>query len=391
MKHIVFITSNFPCRSNPTYGIFVKQIVLAVARQGVKCTVIQPRGIHLTIQGKGDPYRIHVKEEGAPFPITVLRPRFLSCSSRKIGSYNTGRLTFRNFSKATKKALRGLDDQPDALYGHFLYYAGAAAVQAGNLLKMPAFPSMGEGELWTIRPFGLERAKRELCTATGFITNSTVLKKILNKKLEIPPEEVEIFPNGVNLGRFYPRDRLAMRNKYKLPKKSLLVAYLGNYLYQKGAVRVGKAIDGLADVAGIFMGSGPHPPTGGNIALNQRVDHNRVPELLSAADIFVLPSLAEGSSNATIEAMACGLPVIISKGKFNDDIVNDRVAIRLDPLDVDAIRVAIVRLRDDSALRKQMSEEALTWSRNFDINLRAKRILAFMEERIKNSKHGVSP
>jgi len=111
--------------------------------------------------------------------------------------------------------------------------------------------------------------------------------------------------------------------------------------------------------------------------------HN-VAAYLNAADFFVLPTLAEGCCNAIVEAMACGLPIISSNRDFNEGILDDQCAILLDPLDISAIRDAIITLSNDSTLRKKMSEAALRKAQFLDITQRAQRILSFMEDQIKN-------
>ena len=80
---------------------------------------------------------------------------------------------------------------------------------------------------------------------------------------------------------------------------------------------------------------------------------------MNAADVFVLPTLAEGCCNAILEAMACGLPIISSNLPFNWDILNDKNSILIDPNNINQIADAIQRLRDSPKLRSEMSEEAL--------------------------------
>lgn len=84
--------------------------------------------------------------------------------------------------------------------------------------------------------------------------------------------------------------------------------------------------------------------------------------------------------------MACGLPIISSIGEFNDDLLDDSMSIRVDPLDVPAIRRAIIKLRDHPERRANMAEAAQKRSRAFDVNERAHRMLAFMQERAEQAR-----
>ena len=384
IRRLVIVSSNYPTPERPTYGTFVRQFAHSVARQGVACTVIQPMPFQRAWRGKLHDYRLR-EEAGPESFVDVFRPRFLSLSARdsfaRLGPLNPSRFTLSRFCAAAERVLASQDLRPDALYGHFLYLAGAAAVRAGRKFGVPAFPCVGEGELWTVRRFGLARARTDLAPACGFLANSTALKQTLVRDLHVPEAKIGVFPNGANLAFFKPMDRNAARERLGLPLDRFLVGSAGNFLYKKGIVRVGEAIEGLAGVSGVFAGSGPVPPTASNMALCRRVTHEEMPVLLSACDVFVLPTMIEGSCNALVEAMACGLPIVSSAGEFNDDVLADDMSIRIDPLDVPAIRQAIVRLRDDAALRARMAAAALQRARRFDIDDRARRMLAFMAER----------
>lgn len=110
-----------------------------------------------------------------------------------------------------------------------------------------------------------------------------------------------------------------------------------------------------------------------------------IPVYLNAADVFVLPTLAEGCCNAIIEAMACGLPIISSNLPFNWDVLNDKNSILIDPNNIKQIADAIQRLRDCPELRFKMSEEALKTARELTIDKRAMRIIEFINNKISNN------
>ena len=347
----------------------------------MKVTVIAPLPIHVAWRSRDPEYATETVSDG--LTIDVFYPRYISTSDRQLWKWNTVQIGFASFCNAARRVLKNhISSKPDALYGHFLYFGGAAAVRLGNEMGIPAFPMVGGGLLNTMDAFGVTRARSQFSSATAFITNSSCLARLLQQNLGVRQDNIGVFPNGIDHGVFYPRDKAAMRKKYGLPQDVFLVICVAFQDIQKGPVRVGEAIRGLAGVSGVFLGSGSNPPQAENIVFNKLVLHNQMPEWLSAADVFVLPSTYEGCCNAVLEAMSCGLPVISSVGAFNDDILNPEVSIRTDPLDVAAIRNAIIRLRDDKNLRFRMGRAALKWSEKFDVDLRARRILEFMAGRI---------
>lgn len=85
--------------------------------------------------------------------------------------------------------------------------------------------------------------------------------------------------------------------------------------------------------------------------------YNTVPErneFMSSLDVFVLPSLTEGTPNAIIEAMAHSKPIIATSVGGIPDVVTPDVGILVPPNDVNALRAAIVRLAADDELRRRM-------------------------------------
>jgi len=378
MKSLVIITHGYPCRSRPIWLAFVKEIAHSLARSGVKVTVIFPHAVHRALRA-GDPFH-WTEDAGGGATVEVFCPRYLSLSSIPIGGWNTERLTLAGFCRAARRVLqRYLPERPDALYGHFLYLGGAVAARLGRESGIPSFVAVGEGNLCSKDPHGTLRALKDLAGVTAYIPNSSELSRLLQSELQVPQKRIGVFANGIDRRIFHPRDQADMRRKYGLPADRFLVCCVGYFTENKGPVRVGEAIRGLGDVGGVFVGSGPLPPESDNIFFKSTVPHDQIPEIMSACDVFVLPTKYEGCCSAISEAMACGLPIISSQGAFNDDILNNEVSIRVDPLNVDAIRQAIIVLKDSLSRRQAMRQAALAWAENFCIDGRAKDVRAFME------------
>ena len=383
---ILVLTANYPSPQKPAAGAFVRAFVRAMADEGAEAEVIHPVSLLSRLRG---PYPAGDRDETPGGKVLRLhRPLYLSSSARNLGVVNTAVWSQAAFERSVRRTLPRLTAAPTMAYGHFLYFAGRAAVRVGEWLGIPSFVAVGEGEFWTVERMGARRGRRDFRSATGLLALSTVLKEKLIGELKIPEEKIGVFPNGVDRDRFSPRDRVEMRRAFGLPEDGYVAAYVGNFLEGKGVGVLAEALDGLSGTQSVFVGSGPLRPEGSNMLFRGRLPHDRIPDMLSAADVFVMPSFVEGSCNAVIEAMACGLPVIASNGRFHDDLLDERVSIRVDTRDPAAIRAAVAQLRDDPARRRAMARSALQRAEEFDIHVRARRVLAWMQERIRAAAGG---
>lgn len=357
------------------------QVAHECARQGLAVTVISPIALHRAHRPSNFPLN---EEEivDTTTTIRIIRPRYFGASAWAslsfLGRYSPTRITDLRFTAAARRALRSLEQLPDALYGHFLYFGGAAAVRLGSELELPAFPCVGEGVLWTVDRFGDRVATEDLRGATGMIVNNSDLARTVSRRLGYPLEKMLALPNGVDTKRFRPLNKFEARLHFGLPRDTFIVGSVGNFTHEKGIHRLAQAIDGIPGIVGAYAGSGDFVVTGSNVAFCKRVPHDEMPLFLSACDLFVLPTLVEGSSNATLEAMACGLPVVGADLPFNDDLLDDQMSIRINPLDIPAISGVIEALRTDDVLRTRMSRQARIKAESLDIALRAKRMLTFM-------------
>jgi glycosyltransferase involved in cell wall biosynthesis len=94
--------------------------------------------------------------------------------------------------------------------------------------------------------------------------------------------------------------------------------------------------------------------------------HDALPSLYRGASVFVYPSLFEGFGMPVLEAMACGVPCVVSSHPSLDEACGD-AAVRADPRDPDALADAILRAiaeRDELVRRGLTHVQPFTWRAN---------------------------
>ncbi|PIB23024.1 hypothetical protein BFP75_11010 [Maribacter sp. 4G9] len=355
--------------------MFVYNLIQQFCKLGHKVTVISPDNI-MSVKVK------KVKSYGEEL-CTVYRPKVFSLSSIQLGSFNTYRIAELAQIRAIQKTVKNNNIEFDFVYAHFLMN-GIVAVNALNNYAKPVFTAIGESDLTSFtKRYPKSYFNRSVKRINGFVAVSNKLKDQLIG-YGVTPERILMKPNAVDLNKFYSRDKKEMRVKYELPMDVKLIAFVGRFMHHKGPLRVLDAVNELDNVGILFIGSGPQNPEGKSVVFKGSLPSYKIPEILSAADLFVLPTQKEGSCNAIAEAVACGLPVVSSDIPEVRDQCDSSYSILVDPLDVDAIRIAIDSIVNNQKVAKEMSDNALRASKNFEIGERAAAILSFIKGMMKS-------
>ncbi|WP_435006314.1 glycosyltransferase family 4 protein [Tundrisphaera lichenicola] len=96
-----------------------------------------------------------------------------------------------------------------------------------------------------------------------------------------------------------------------------------------------------------------------------RVAHSDMPSMMASADVFVFPSLFEGSAVVTYEALACGLPCIVTPDAGS--VVREGAeGYFVPPADFESLAETMERLGSDPALRESMARAARVRAEEFD-------------------------
>ncbi|HEY7838002.1 MAG TPA: glycosyltransferase [Terriglobales bacterium] len=201
--------------------------------------------------------------------------------------------------------------------------------------------------------------------ATAWQTNGAAIERMLAGAERVRPSAIEILPNWLDLARFQPAGpaaRTAARTALGLPAAGLIVVCVANYNPVKNLECLISAAalvaSRLAEVSFILVGEGPErgrlaaavAAHGLGTCLTLAGSSTQIDRYLAAADVGVLASRSEGSSNAVLEYMAAGLPVVLSDIAANRELADEE----LFPVgDAAALAAALLRLADPEARARQ--------------------------------------
>ena len=318
----------------------------------------------------------------------VYSPLYLLVPKLKLGRLNLVDLQRWIFYRTLKKTYKKYKMKSDVVYSHFVRI-GISGVMLAKNIGVPSFIANGEADTYAeIRLNSEKMIMNTLKNVTGIISVSLKNKQEivnLSKNNANILNKVTVIPNAVDTNRFYPKNKKEIRKKMGWPLDAFIVAFTGSFIERKGVMRLSHALDRFDDVYSIFMGVGVERPNCKNILHCGRVNNAELCDYLNAADVFVLPTQAEGCSNAIVEAVASGLPVISSDLPFNYDILDETCSILIDPNDEDAIALAIRKIKDDKQLRKRLEEGAKLKAESLSLEVRVDKIQRFINSRMENT------
>lgn len=117
----------------------------------------------------------------------------------------------------------------------------------------------------------------------------------------------------------------------------------------------------------------------GDIILTGYVPKDDLPILYAGSDGLIYPSIYEGFGLPPLEAMACGVPVVVSDRSSLPEVVGD-VGIMINPFDTDSIAAALASLALEPELRKRLSADGIKRASGFSWSKCARETLAVYEE-----------
>lgn len=371
---ILVLVEDYPDAKRSAFP-FVKQLVDEFTRQGHIIQVIAPYSIthNKSICKQKKTYRI------GDCLVTVYRPLYITLSNLTICGYSLSSCMLQN---AFHRGLKMVKEKPDFVYGHF-WHSAYGGYKYAHQNRLPLFVASGESEI----DFRADdKQKTDFCNYSSGVICVSTKNKDESISLGLTDESRSvIIPNAIDSRIFKHLNKIECRNRLNLPQEAFIIIFVGWFINRKGVLRVCEAVSGICmgdKVYSIFIGKGDENPICDNILYKGVVKHKDIPLFLNSADVFVLPTLKEGCCNAIVEAMACGLPIISSDLPFNKDVCDNSNSILVDPNNIEDIKDAIIKLRDNKELRNKLSEGSLKKASALSIDKRASAIIKFIKEKM---------
>lgn len=365
--NVLIVTPFFPSKNTPFAANFVAEQARVMHGLGVKVSVV-------TFM----PY--------APWPLPLLKSKWKRFALVP-ESYLWGGIPVTVFRHLTLPRNLTLDlsakmmerillsyvakNRPDLLHVHFAYPTGLAAIRCGRQLAVPTILTVHGSDLHTVPEIA---AKYRFGVTEALLYANKVLAVSDYMKLAAlnlgSRQDILVHRIGINQRLFFPRNRIEARAA--VPELSRIhgpvVLFVGNLLQAKGVLDLLEAFRDVKETGAhlVFVGDGPLAQVIARKSLfygfQDQVHllgarfNEEVPILLSASDIFVLPSHKEALGISCVEALACERPVIASDvGGIPEIIKNNHTGLLVKPGDPTALAVALRRLLSDSIFARGLA------------------------------------
>ena len=282
------------------------------------------------------------------------------------------------FKKNAKKALENIlkKEDIDIIHGHYLFPAGAAAVEVGNAHGIKTYVTAHGSDMFEVykkQPLMRSTIKNVLKRADCVLAVSNALRhEIIATGVTGISEKTRLSWNSVDVDKFSTEENNSFKKENNLLDKPI-VMFVGNLIKRKNVESLLEAKKiANSDYYLVIVGDGPLFKK-----LNKKVEdenirdvifagsRNDVENVIPSCDVLILPSFSESFGLVLIEALACGKPVIGSNVGGITEIITDEVGLLVNPDKISSIAGAIDNVINDDEFRLNLSSKARNRAMDF--------------------------
>ena len=240
--------------------------------------------------------------------------------------------------------------------------------------------------------------RRTARQASQVIALSEYARNDIVNTYQVSPDKISVIPLSA-AGHFHP-----IKDEEELQRVRQTYGIEGEYMLSVGAIQPRKNLGRLVAAYSHLHGAKPEGKLpklvlagkcawlydetlraikelelSDSIILTGYVPESDLPALYSGALCFIYPSYFEGFGLPPLEAMQCGVPVIVGDRTSLPEVVGD-AGVLVDPFDVNALAAAIERVVSDSNLRAKLSVQGLARAKLFKWRETARQTLAVYQK-----------
>jgi glycosyltransferase involved in cell wall biosynthesis len=317
-------------------------------------TYLRERGHELTLYHFGNPYLERLATEKG------LR-------ARRVGHHHEYKRTARLPWFARHFARQLVADEIDLLHSH-LFGPIAAGGVACRMAGIPHVGTLHDVYIVQERPIRALLLRIVYWLGTELVCVSERMAEYYSQSAGIPLRRLRVIRNGVDLAVYGASQRVRAPGELV---RLIMVGRLDAIKRHDLWLRVLARLHGEARWHAQVVGDGPQKDSllalRHALGLDERVaflgQRGDVAALLAAADVFLLVSDSEGMSLSLVEAVASGLPAIVTDVGNNAELVRHRWnGFVVQPGDAEAIEAALRTLIADGDLRKRFGDNARSLS-----------------------------
>lgn len=301
---------------------------------------------------------------------------------------------FRYFS-SLRLVNKVIDEvNPDVLHGGFIQISGFISACTGRkpFILMP----FGHDVLYYEKfPYFVKKMTNFTTKiANHIVVDAEYVKDKLVEFTSCNPSKISVFPWGVERSIFNENNKFDLKSQFGWTDNKIVVTNRG-FLSRFDIMTTIRAIPEIvakhSDCRFLIIGTGDIRNKNSTeyqckrlvldlgiskyVKFHPWMPNNQMPKYLASSDIYVTTSTSDGSSVSLMEAIACGLPVVVTEVPAFFEWVEDGKNGFIVPIgNSDLVANRIIKLLEDSVLRKQMSQRNLAlaskradWDRNYEI------------------------
>lgn len=285
---------------------------------------------------------------------------------------------------------------------HFFNYIVPPCVKGKSVVTVhdmvyKAFPETVRARTKYMLDTGLKRSMKR---ADLIVTDSEFSKSEILKYFPQHENKLRVVPCGVDGRKFHPA-----QNPERIPEVKKSLGIEGEYFLYLGTIEPRKNLErligGYAQFVAHYGNDAPKLVLAGGkgwlydsifakaqqmkledrIIFTKYVPSEDMNELMCGATAFVFPSIYEGFGMPPLEAMASGVPVLVSGAASLPEVTAD-CAVIIDPYSEESISDGLERLTTDSELRERLSREGIERAKSFSWEKSAEKLYEIYRELI---------